>query len=758
MAFAFFRRRQKTVIIVMVALMVSFLVGMQGLSMILSPDRGKAAVGTWSGGEIAYNDIRRAASDLSILAGYLRLGNYYRMLQTLELTDAEFLQLNANKNNRELAYAILQAQADARGVVVTDADVQMFLAKMGLSVESEGYKNLTLSLKEQHSMPTEQFHAVVARWLAVNKAFSAANVSAPPSTPRLEKLFRDLNELIELRVVKIPAGKFIEKIAKPSDEEIEKLFNERKGFFSGAYRDENDFGFGYRQPDLVKIQYMFINKFAIARAIRPDEAEVRRYYRKNRAALTKKVKKAGEKSPVRSDKKEGEESPESDAQAEFDVVQMDLIEAMDQIVKLLSDVQAQRATDSLLARIQTLVAEFTDKDGQVQPGVYRKVMASLLLTEPARSVLAATIAEVTIKNESLNAAMDILATAAGVKAICHPYIGGKYADKKISLRAKNITLGEALKRISKKLGAKPSKWVMCYGLDGVLFVLGDREKTVGTFPIWIADSPLLSNRQLLSHPILGKSVTSPSGGKTLASIAAGAEGLTREAGSPVLIRLGGIGPQMYVCPKEDQVVGRLIWQLTGAESQREPEKLTDALKLQVIRDWKIRIAFLNQAAKTASKIADKARKATLESAAKSARVESAKAGPFARRRVAWGMPIRFVPSDVPTMELPPMPLNARSDACLRVLEKIFSLIPHRIEPPYPDKPVAVAVVPVAALRAVFVIQRTDYRPPVRSLFENPWKARLAKALMDIQRHDARQNWFEYQSIVDRTGFKPDKGS
>ena len=68
MALGFFRRRQKMVMIIMAVLMVAFLVGFQGFSMLLSGRGGSDSIGTILGGRvhIRTGDIRQASFDLNV--------------------------------------------------------------------------------------------------------------------------------------------------------------------------------------------------------------------------------------------------------------------------------------------------------------------------------------------------------------------------------------------------------------------------------------------------------------------------------------------------------------------------------------------------------------------------------------------------------------------------------------------------------------------------------------------------------------------
>ena len=55
-----------------------------------------------------------------------------------------------------------------------------------------------------------------------------------------------------------------------------------------------------------------------------------------------------------------------------------------------------------------------------------------------------------------------------------------------------------------------------------------------------------------------------------------------------------------------------------------------------------------------------------------------------------------------------------------------------------------------------LVERIDYRPPVRREFDEYWRNALYRTLMMSQRWDAREMWFTYENIIKRTGFKPER--
>ncbi|MFO7909135.1 MAG: hypothetical protein R6U42_03735 [Halomonas sp.] len=97
MAFAFFRRRQKLVIIIMAVLMVAFLVGFQGLQQLVSGTRGEQTVGKSRFGELVNRDLERANSDINLLNA-MGLGSQQRFMGAIP-TGTQFAALMRNETS-----------------------------------------------------------------------------------------------------------------------------------------------------------------------------------------------------------------------------------------------------------------------------------------------------------------------------------------------------------------------------------------------------------------------------------------------------------------------------------------------------------------------------------------------------------------------------------------------------------------------------------------------------------------------------------
>jgi hypothetical protein len=281
MALGLFRKWQKGIIISLVALMLIGFVGATGMKLLCTPGSNDYPRGESKYGKLMVRgNVVRADQDMRDLQVFLRLDNY----------SMEFVQLRGNAENAPAAYALLLQEAVAAGGEVGDAEIDAYLARIGLDVDKAAYRKLLGRVDKRSSGTTEPaLRATLGRWLMVLRSYQAYKVASPPSEPSLRKLFRDLNEKLTLRIATVSADKYVDDVLAPAPEKIAQQFKEYKAVRPGSYTKEDSFGFGYAQPTRVAVEYMLINNDIIARVTRPENKDVRKYYKENSGEFTKEV-------------------------------------------------------------------------------------------------------------------------------------------------------------------------------------------------------------------------------------------------------------------------------------------------------------------------------------------------------------------------------------------------------------------------------------------------------------------------------------
>jgi len=719
MAFGFFRRRQKMVVIIMAVLMVSFLVGFQGLQMLLSRSQDDLAIGRTSEGEVKRKHVWSAQTDMAILRTF-GLEN-----PTLP-TGGEFMMLASNRRDPALVYALLLIEAEKEGVTVSDADVQDFINRQ-LGISKEAYRDVLSALRQsQRGITDERIRGALKNWLMIHRTFIRSLVIAPPSERFVRHMARDVMEKIRVQVLHIPAAKFLDEADEPDANAVTRQFAEYRNVPAGVYQTAGSFGFGYLIPAQVQIRYALIRLDAVRRAARPSENDVYEYYYAHKSELVT---------------EEGE--------------QKTIAQAWPQIVETLQDQAASQNMRQIVRRMQQLVTEHADRRGAGDTGhayVYAKDQMTVA-QEDIDAILRRKI-NVQITKASIERTLETLAKRASIDAINYPYgeAGKELLDPNIQITIKGeMTLGGALTELSRQAQWRDVRWGAIEGLERALFPLGDAD-----FPIVVKETPLINARDIAADDILGKcKVASARDMRSLAAVAFTSKPFadpTRPI--PGLLAIGQEAPPMIVDNKRG---GTLLWQLVAAKGARVPEKLTDDLKKQVREDLKLEAAF--------AKAHEAARKIDTGEKFEGAVAEKeylATDTDWLTRKQMHPYTRRIVRSTVEVVKLPESPgvspqimAKAQTELNEAFLDLAFSvaLLPEDVEPPTPAKSKSVAVLQAPARREVLVLRRIGYEPLVRSVYEEQSRAGLFALLLSQRMQVSAAVWFAGRNVTARVAYE-----
>ncbi len=97
-------------------------------------------------------------------------------------------------------------------------------------------------------------------------------------------------ETFDVEYVKFRAGVFAEELGRPGEDRIMEQFEKYKGFFAGEVSDENPYGFGYKLPNRIQLEYIAVRLDDVATTVQqPTQQEKEDYYKQNLSLFTKRV-------------------------------------------------------------------------------------------------------------------------------------------------------------------------------------------------------------------------------------------------------------------------------------------------------------------------------------------------------------------------------------------------------------------------------------------------------------------------------------
>lgn len=733
MAFGFFRRRQKMVVVIMAVLMVSFLVGFQGLQALLTTSPGKVPLGQTTAGELLNGDVWSAAQDIDLLR-YLGLAPDPSRQDASPMQYA-FGQL-LSQPQPATAYALGLLEAQKQGITVRDEDVEDLLREIGMAGDT--YRGFVDQIRHfRPPVPESRLRQAVANWLRIYRVFARTLVHASPSERELRHAARDVYERVNLRVLHIEAKEFLADAPTPDQAKIEKQFEKFRNALSGAFTADNPFGFGYRQPNRVRIRYLLLSANAVRRAVRPTDKQIGEYYVAHKAD-------ADLQGP------DGKLAP--------------IAQVWEKLVDQLAGPIAREKSDRLLQQAQDLVTEYAQSGARAEAtNALDYAHTKLLLPDKDVQAILNTKIGVGIHRQTLQRAADALAKEAKLDTIVFPLgqEGRESLDPDLVVTITgDMTLGAALEEAARQVKWPKVRWGTCVGLERALFSLADED-----FPLVVKETLPLSAEAVNEDEILGSSFLLAEQ-KALTDLAFSALPFVPGApGQTGRLDVGKDGPVLMVLPRYFRAMlqlspesakqmlsnprGALLWQLTWAQPSYTPEKLTDELKKQVIDDLKLATAFA-KAEDAALKI-DTAAK--FEAAVKDGKHPSSETRLFSRHEVRTLDAI--APPAAPN--LPPQAQQNRQQKVQAdfVRQAFGELLPANVEPPYPPKSKALASLALPAKREVLLLRRIGYEPLVESVYQQDIRPRVLREIEGVRWQQAIHLWFNFNNIVQRLEYRPE---
>ncbi len=312
--FKFFRQYQAYLLGVGGSLLMIVFLIEPALKM-FNPTREKMPIGNIDGKKVTFGDLDTAGSDLYVLEGLGIMPGARDRQETLSW----FLALrDAKKHGLEVSQLEVSQMLAMRGLEeakLKEAAIRMRvstglirravanwmlmekyqelvlglrlvapLERVRVSLEAQqlqqqAYAQISQAMGEGKTEPDPTVRQAVEQTLAQASQL-AWSVSPSPrlSQPLLQHFLHDQGAKVRLSVLRIPAERSKDKMPEPTPTELRTLFEQYKDVLAGS---SQPYGFGYRQPERVKLEYLELSPQSLLAAVRVDEADALAHYKAN---------------------------------------------------------------------------------------------------------------------------------------------------------------------------------------------------------------------------------------------------------------------------------------------------------------------------------------------------------------------------------------------------------------------------------------------------------------------------------------------
>ncbi len=195
-----------------------------------------------------------------------------------------YQQINANT----LTWFLLVSEAQQSGAAASEPEVDSFFtSQANPQVITQRNPNLVLRPLTNEKM-REDYRQSVRLGLAVRDQFFRSLGRVKISRPMIEQSLAEQAQQVKARLAIFDADEYLAQIGEPTEDELKLQFEAFSSTPAGTIDpNKNPFGFGYRVPDRIKVQYFVIPASEVEAAVvksKDDfawEEDARVYFDKN---------------------------------------------------------------------------------------------------------------------------------------------------------------------------------------------------------------------------------------------------------------------------------------------------------------------------------------------------------------------------------------------------------------------------------------------------------------------------------------------
>jgi len=223
----------------------------------------------------------RSSTSLVNRIKQLIIRNQYR------ISDAQIRDFYKRSVPSDLYWLLLRNESELAGIRVPNSEAGKLLARIIPQLfQGQTYSQIIGSLVNRQGIPQEQILATFGKLLAVLQYTNIACSTENVTSSQLAHIVSRENEVINAELVRFDSAVFAETQKEPAEEEFIAHFDKYKMFFRGQISQENPYGFGYKLPDRVQLEYIALETDNITPIIKPPtQEEAEEYYERNRDQL-----------------------------------------------------------------------------------------------------------------------------------------------------------------------------------------------------------------------------------------------------------------------------------------------------------------------------------------------------------------------------------------------------------------------------------------------------------------------------------------
>lgn len=187
---------------------------------------------------------------------------------------------------------LLDKEAQSVGFKISNETVRSMLSQALPQLTGQQYSQFIGNMMRSSGISEDKILTVFGKLLSVIQFSSSISTGQDITTRQLKYLASSQIETVDIKFLRVNSEKFIDKIENPTEQQISEQFEKYKNFFPNEITSENPYGFGYKLPNRVQLEYMSLKLDEVKNIIKePTPEEVSKFYTDNKSSsFTEQVK------------------------------------------------------------------------------------------------------------------------------------------------------------------------------------------------------------------------------------------------------------------------------------------------------------------------------------------------------------------------------------------------------------------------------------------------------------------------------------
>ena len=227
-------------------------------------------------GELLFSERGRAAESIGLIRQLVNRNGY-------SISDKQINDIYTKEYLPNVYWLLLTKESQLAGVrTAPEAAKAQLEAIIPRLQRGATYSQVVGIITERQGLSEQQVLETFANLLGIIEYSRLMSLARGTTTQQLLHQTVLTEETIDAQYVAFEAKAFTGQSAQPGEDKIAGQFEKYKNFFAGEVSESNPYGFGYKLPDRVKLEYIAVRLDDVAATVqRPTQEEMEEYYQQH---------------------------------------------------------------------------------------------------------------------------------------------------------------------------------------------------------------------------------------------------------------------------------------------------------------------------------------------------------------------------------------------------------------------------------------------------------------------------------------------